>query len=264
MKPVEVRSELSDALKLDLVGPNDRLGSLTEILPQAPSRWYLTGFLVPFDAEPQQRADEDSTEEVDAASDAGGADDATTPEPASARQKYLPSSIGLSVLVSASTQKLKVMVRWADYKLRTPSDGHGGQEKWERAQRAEEVLLDVPAETKQPLEKEVKDSGGLKIALSVRRVTSDGADVLVELGAESFDERIELPPGQHLVELGVERMSRRLRQFAGRDEQGLLIDRFAFSHGHERSSVTNWTQGSARSKRFQWISPVLKIKTTGC
>src|SRR5712692_5764881 len=93
---------------------------------------YLTGFLVPVDAAPSQRVDEDSTEEVDAASDAGGADDATTPEPASARQRYLPSSIGLSVLVSSATRQLKVHVRWGDYTLRKSDDGHGGQEEWER------------------------------------------------------------------------------------------------------------------------------------
>lgn len=55
MKPVEVRSELADALKLDLVGPSEQLGSPQEVLPQAPSRWYLTGFLVPLDADQSRR-----------------------------------------------------------------------------------------------------------------------------------------------------------------------------------------------------------------
>ena len=56
MKPVEVRRELADALKLDLVGPAEQLGSPNEVLPQAPSRWYLTGFLVPLDADQSQKA----------------------------------------------------------------------------------------------------------------------------------------------------------------------------------------------------------------
>ena len=184
VKPVEVRSELSDALKLDLVGPSDRLGSLTEVLPQAPSRWYLTGFLVPLDADPQQRADEDSTEEVDEATP-GGADDATTPEPASARQKYLPSSIGLSVLVPASARRLTVTVRWGDYKPQKPTEGSGGSEEWVRTQHSEEVILDVPNATKQPHEKEVKGSGGLKVAMSVRPVASDGADGGLPKGTRS-------------------------------------------------------------------------------
>jgi hypothetical protein len=171
MKPVEVRSELVDALKLDLVGPSERLGLPTEILPQAPSRWYLTGFLVPLDADQSQRADEDSTEEVDAANDAGGTDDATTPEPASARQRYLPSSNGLSLLVSSATRKLKLKVRWGDYKLRKPEDGHGGQEEWERQQREEELTIEVPQKTERPVESDVHGGNGLTVALSVRPVT---------------------------------------------------------------------------------------------
>ena len=37
MKSVEVRQELVDALHLDLIGPSDGLGTLDEMLPQAPS-----------------------------------------------------------------------------------------------------------------------------------------------------------------------------------------------------------------------------------
>ena len=50
MTPNDVRSELVDALRLDLIGPGDDLGSPDELLPQAPSGWYLTGFLVPTEA----------------------------------------------------------------------------------------------------------------------------------------------------------------------------------------------------------------------
>jgi len=176
MNPVEVRRELADALKLDLVGPSERLGSPNEVLPQAPSRWYLTGFLVPLDADQSQKVDEDSNDAVDAISDAGGADDAITPEPASARQSYMPSSTGLSILVGGNTKKLKLKVRWGDYKLRKPSDGHGAYEEWEREQREEPLTIDIPDKTKNPRETEIKGSGGLKVALSVRPVESDGAD----------------------------------------------------------------------------------------
>ena len=176
MKPVEVRSELADALNLDLVGPSERLGSPTEVLPQAPARWYLTGFLVPLDADQSQKVDEDSTDVVDAISDAGGADDAATPELASARQSYMPSSTGLSILIGSKTKKLKIKVRWGDYKLRKPTDGHGAQEEWEREQRDEELTIDIPDKTKHPRETEIQGSGGLKVALSVRQVESDGGD----------------------------------------------------------------------------------------
>ena len=65
MKPVEVRRELADALRLDLVGPSDHLGTPKEVLPQAPSRWYLTGFLVPLDADQSQIAQKCSKPQMD-------------------------------------------------------------------------------------------------------------------------------------------------------------------------------------------------------
>jgi hypothetical protein len=43
--PAEVRTHLLDALQLDLVGPApDDLAYAEEIIPQPPSKWYLTGF----------------------------------------------------------------------------------------------------------------------------------------------------------------------------------------------------------------------------
>jgi hypothetical protein len=40
MTAVNVRKELIDALRLDLVGPDQGPGTPNEFLPQAPSRWY--------------------------------------------------------------------------------------------------------------------------------------------------------------------------------------------------------------------------------
>src|SRR4051812_20795724 len=111
MTSVEVRRQLVDALRLDLVGPGDGLGSADEVLPQAPSRWYLTGFLVPLDAGEAQRQDEDADEAVDGGGDAGGAaDDAAAPEPPAARRAFLPSSIGVSLLVPKAARQLTVTV----------------------------------------------------------------------------------------------------------------------------------------------------------
>jgi hypothetical protein len=142
-------------------------------------------FLVPLDADQGQRADADSTEEVDAANDQGGTDDATTPEPASARQRFLPSSIGLSLLVSSPTRKLSVKVRWGDYKRRQPDDGHGAHEEWERQQRDEELTIDVPEKTKTPLETTIAGSDGLTVALSVRPIASEGAEGGLPKGTRS-------------------------------------------------------------------------------
>src|SRR6516165_10806044 len=112
MSSVELRSSLVDALRLDLVGPSEGVGDQNEALPQAPSSWYLAGFLVPTEALQTQGVDESSTDEVDEASDGNGLDDDVTPEPAAARQRYLPSSIGLSVLVPNKAGHLGVKVSW--------------------------------------------------------------------------------------------------------------------------------------------------------
>src|SRR5262249_54800333 len=108
MPPVIIRQQLIDSLRLDLVGPDRGLGTPNEVLPQGPSRWYLTGFLVPMEAEEPKKAEESSTEGLDEVSDAKGLDDASTPEPAAARRAYLPSSIGMSLLVPADTKELTV------------------------------------------------------------------------------------------------------------------------------------------------------------
>ena len=83
MTPVAVRAQLTDALRLDLVGPGEvlgaegqTLGDASEILPQRPSTWYLTGFLVPLDADPEQKIDAQSADELDEGSDVQGLEDA--------------------------------------------------------------------------------------------------------------------------------------------------------------------------------------------
>ena len=59
------RQYLVDALRIDLIGPRLEDTHLQEErLPQAPSRWYLTGFLVPTSAPPEQKA-QDTEEEMD-------------------------------------------------------------------------------------------------------------------------------------------------------------------------------------------------------
>jgi hypothetical protein len=53
---------------------------VSEILPQAPSRWYLTGFLVPLEAGEVQKSDETANDDLDSPAAGGDAtDDDTTP-----------------------------------------------------------------------------------------------------------------------------------------------------------------------------------------
>jgi hypothetical protein len=103
MNSVDVRKQLVRTLGLDLIGPDRDSVLLSEVLPEAPSRWYLTGFLVPIDADEAQKSDEAAAEGVDEVSDPGGTDDAATPEPAAARRAdFLWTANGTWSLPSAA------------------------------------------------------------------------------------------------------------------------------------------------------------------
>lgn len=180
------RTHLVNALHLDLVGPQEGLGSAVEVLPQAPSRWYLTGFLIPLDSDATHRAAADGNDELDSGHDAAGGDDGATPEPAAARQRFFPSSMGLSVLLPAQTTRLQVITRWGDYRRSSAPDA---PEEWQRTDREETVTIEVPKQTRQPKETAVPHSDGLMIALTVRPVVdaarSTEADVALPTGTRS-------------------------------------------------------------------------------
>ncbi len=115
MISLDVRQRLVEALRLDLVGPEPGSALEAEVLAQAPSRWYLTGLLVPLEAGEAQRSDEAADDEIDHAGDAEGVDDDTPPEPSSAKRAFFPSSMGLSLLVPGKASTLTAVVRWGDY-----------------------------------------------------------------------------------------------------------------------------------------------------
>ena len=77
---VEVRQNLVEALRLDLIGPDNNHPFAEELLPETPTRWYLTGFLVPTKAPISQRVDETSTDEIDSPAEPDGLDDAEPPD----------------------------------------------------------------------------------------------------------------------------------------------------------------------------------------
>jgi hypothetical protein len=174
MTSAEVRSKLVEALRLDLVGPGTDLGDPKEALPQAPSRWYLTGFLVPLGAKPEQRIDETAEDDLDQAGDTGGADEDVPTEKASARPRYFPSSIGASVIVPAGTKGMKVIVRWGDYRRSKEPP-----EEWGRTAREEVVPIELTRATEKPREVNIPKSDGLVVAYLSRPVgmLATGADV---------------------------------------------------------------------------------------
>ena len=101
---VAARRYLTNALRIDLIGPRPQDAALQdERLPQAPSRWYMTGFLVPTNAPLEQRAQDTEEEFDDPAEPIHGSDDSGTPDRGSGKRNFLPSSIGLSILVDDET-----------------------------------------------------------------------------------------------------------------------------------------------------------------
>jgi hypothetical protein len=167
-----------EQLRLDLVGPGPSDTALhNEALPQAPSRWYLTGFLVPLDAPEEQRAgDADAEGDLDSGDDAGGSDDATTPDQASGRHAWRPSSMGLSFLLKAQAASIEVEVIWGDYHyVQKPKGSENGGEGagegngrpiWQRSHRAENKTVSVAEDGRS--ERPVPNSNGLELSMLVR------------------------------------------------------------------------------------------------
>jgi hypothetical protein len=189
--PAEVRTHLLDALQLDLVGPApDDLAHAEEIIPQPPSKWYLTGFLVPYDAPIEVRSDDTGDDELDAVSRSGAGDDETAPDKAPARKGFFPSSMGVSLLVAAHTSSLQVTASWGDY-TRFATDPSEEESKntlrvgtWQRTPRHAELTLPIQVR-EAPLELDIPDSKGLKLIVSVRPVSSENL----------------VPPGTHSVSI---------------------------------------------------------------
>ncbi len=104
----QIRDDLVNALQLDLVGPTpEDAEHQEEIIPQAPSVWYLSGFLVPYEASPADRCDEKVDDELDQLGKISPGDDEKAPESASARKVLFPSSMGISFLANKAETCLK-------------------------------------------------------------------------------------------------------------------------------------------------------------
>ncbi|MDA0841195.1 MAG: DISARM system helicase DrmA [Planctomycetota bacterium] len=205
---VEIRSDLVETLRLDLIGPDNDHPFAEELLPEPPQRWYLTGFLLPTDAPISQSFDATSTEDLDAA-ESGGTDDGTEPDKGAAssknHQSLLPSSMGLSVLVSAETKELKATVAWGDYDWESSEDeaepgsgekdtsaenqdpqpteegdtGSKNQAKalkgWRRTPNTrEEIVIPLPEPGDAPSWTEVPASNGLRLLPTVRYASTKG------------------------------------------------------------------------------------------
>lgn len=167
MPSVAVRDRLCDMLDLDLVGPTHDEALAQEVLPTAPSRWYLSGFLAPHSAPAPSKADLEQDDELEAAERDG--DEGAPAERAAALRAPFPASIGMSVLVGPDADHLDAVVHWGDYSVATVDN----RTEWRRTPRTGKARLELPARTMTPKMVPVPDSGGLDLAVSVRPVTGD-------------------------------------------------------------------------------------------
>lgn len=116
----DVRAFLLRALEADLVGPFSHDRHASELLPIAPSRFYLTGFLVPKGARANEDPDEDDDLGEGDETDTGNAEAGHEAPPK--QRQFLPSSCGLSFLLpdGPDTDTLDVHLSWAEYSAGEP------------------------------------------------------------------------------------------------------------------------------------------------
>ncbi|EDX83177.1 Helicase conserved C-terminal domain protein [Synechococcus sp. PCC 7335] len=177
-----VRASLINALRLDLIGPGpDDAAHASEVIPQAPSRWYLSGFLVPYEAKLSDRSDPDSDDsfESEITKGASNSDDEKPPETASARKGHFPSSMGLSFLFAPETKVIDVTVSWGDYEPTEADEAETEAETglqvttsrdWQRQPRLAHITIPLDLEEKSTVVP-VTNSQGLELVLSVRPIT---------------------------------------------------------------------------------------------
>jgi len=201
-----VRSELVEGLRLDLVGPDNDHACAKELLPEPPTRWYLTGFLTPAGA--QLDDPDQGDDDLDSGGDQpGAADDAGPPDKGAAKRGIMPSSSGVSVLVTAATTTLEVVVEWGDYAFEgdgaeddqaapPPADGardapgsanpmppaqaseHGATKRrrraWRRTPKTSTASITLPGADGDPVWTKLPGSDGLEIMTIVRAAPAAG------------------------------------------------------------------------------------------
>lgn len=226
--PVEVRSRLLDLMRRDLVGPHPDLDPDLDreiISGTSPSTWYLTGFLAPRrKSAVERRADavlgkdgedeEVSEAQLDALRSAEGMEQGATGKANAADEghserppmrSFVPSSLGLTVLLPVSAKKLEARISWGDYVTEPPLDeavflpearekateaGEAPKEPpknsldWRRIPREESVTINLDGLTHgAPYPIIVPNSaapqvpgGGLELVVTVRAAQTAGID----------------------------------------------------------------------------------------
>lgn len=282
----DIRAKLIETLQLDLVGPGPGHVLEEEQLRESepPSRWYLTGFLVPTDAPESQRRDPEAEEEIDAVvgSDEGTGDDDVEPDKAPARKVFLPSSIGISVLVAKGVRTLRAMVLWGDYrKVSAATVEHPEWKVWQRSQCSHS--LDVSLPPKGLGRTELPGSRGVCLYVSARHVSFRDGDKEVQAQsvcvfvvnerdpeAEERKEEANLFQVELVLKLKEGFIARpNLRGLADDDADERIADlqyrdAFEFSVGHSVSTDAVVADGACHEVRSVWMptAAVEKVEPT--
>lgn len=127
-----VRTQLIDILRRDLIGPHPDLDAdlEREVLDEKPSRWYVGGFIVPsYDGITPVKEDEDeaaensgdellSLETLDSSPRGDEDDNEAADQPP--RDRFLPSSVGLTVILPEEARQVTIRATWGDYRTEPP------------------------------------------------------------------------------------------------------------------------------------------------
>ncbi|MBN3525172.1 DISARM system helicase DrmA [Paenibacillus apiarius] len=132
---LEIRNELINRMKLELIGPN----LVTEELNESPTQRYLTGILWPIGSEIEKEDDEEHATEEDG-EESGLADRA-----APLMQAMKPSAIGLSFVLDEGVESLNLKVSWGQYEQK----GDRKNPAWHRKSiQFESPIAILPADEK--------------------------------------------------------------------------------------------------------------------
>ncbi len=146
MSGEDLRGRLVTALGVDLIGPYAE----DEVLRLPPSRWYLTGFLVPRSAPEEEIHDPTDDDELPAGNDEYEEETAGA-EPEPKQKNRLPASMGMSALLPAAQgdETITATLRFAEYvqEEREGQEGKRKQRVWKRLARSP-VSVALPLDAK--------------------------------------------------------------------------------------------------------------------
>ncbi|HYF81325.1 MAG TPA: DISARM system helicase DrmA, partial [Symbiobacteriaceae bacterium] len=130
----QVRADLVDRLRLELVGPN----AVDEELGESPTHRYLCGILWP-KGTPIDSTEDDSDNNAGGADETDGAPELTAP----LAQSMKPSSIGLSFVVEPEHREIAVTAQWGIYTADARQEEGGGRasDRWRRQAKEMPVTL---------------------------------------------------------------------------------------------------------------------------